>query len=271
MTHTAAPPPDLRIVPVDHVHPHEEPDSQRLRPLVENLRQAEFIINPPVVAPVTADQYVVLDGANRIHACTALAFPHIIVQVVSYESGFVELGTWRHVVSDWTKGDFIEQLRALPEIHMINSMDARAVAHILCPDGSITAVRAAVETTHERNVVLRDLVAVYQQHATLHRTDLTEPDDVWQLFPDATALVIFPTYQPADIIAAALHHSLLPPGISRHIVHGRALRVNYPLAQLRDGQTSLAAKNDALARWVQEKFAHRGARYYAEATYQFDE
>jgi hypothetical protein len=100
---------------------------------------------------------------------------------------------------------------------------------------------------------------------------MAEPEDIWPLYPEAIALVVFPQYQPVDIIAAAKYQAFLPPGISRHIVHGRALRVNYPLDALRDKSASLKEKNAALRVWMQQKLAHRAIRYYAETTYQFDE
>lgn len=62
-----------------------------------------------------------------------------------------------------------------------------------------------------------------------------------------------------------------PPGISRHIIHGRALLVNYPIDALKDTTTTLQEKNDALFAWIQMRLAHRKIRYYAETTYQFDE
>ncbi|MCA9906825.1 MAG: hypothetical protein KC547_23380, partial [Anaerolineae bacterium] len=63
----------------------------------------------------------------------------------------------------------------------------------------------------------------------------------------------------------------LPPGISRHIVHGRAIRVNYPLDALRDSSLTLDDKNARLQDWIRHRLASRAVRYYAEATYQFDE
>ena len=130
---------------------------------------------------------------------------------------------------------------------------------------------ASSATLHERNAALRQVVSVYQQNARLHRTALAAPTELWPMYPDATALVIFPPYAPADIMAAAREHAYLPPGISRHIVHGRAIRVNYPLDSLRDAQTPLDRKNANLLTWMQHKLANRQVRYYAEATYQFDE
>lgn len=270
-TRTDAPPPDLRIVLTDSLHPHEEHDSQRSLPLIERLRTESVVINPPIVAPFGASQYVILDGANRYHAFSHLHYPHILVQVTSYESGYVELRTWHHVVSRWTPDEFLKHLNDLPEIRCVEHQDANAIAHILFRDGRVVALVAAVENTHERNAALRKVVSIYQRHAVLQRTALSEPLDIWPLHPEACAIVTFPAYTPADIVAAARNRAFLPPGISRHIIHGRALRLNYPLDALRDTNTRLLEKNAQLAAWIQAKLENRSVRYYAEATYQFDE
>jgi hypothetical protein len=268
---TNAPPPDLRIVLTETLHPHEEHDSQRALPLIERLQHETTIINPPVVAPMGASQYVILDGANRYHAFSHLNYPHILVQVASYESGLVELKSWRHIICDWDIDLFIQHLSHLPSIKIFEGQNAQAVAHLLCKDGRIIALLAPVSNTHERNAVLREIVSIYQQNAILHRTALNEPDDIWPLHPDGNALVVFPDYTSEDIIAAAKHHAYLPPGISRHIIQGRALKVNYSLDTLRDTSTNLSEKNQQLLEWMQQKLARRQVRYYAEATYQFDE
>jgi hypothetical protein len=255
----------------ESLHPHEENDSQRSLPLIERLQTDSVVINPPIVAPFGASQYVILDGANRYHAFSHLHYPHILVQVTSYDSGYVELKTWQHVISKWTQNDFLSQLHALPEIRCVEHQDTDAIAHILFRDGRVLAVVPAVENTHERNAALRKVVSIYQRSSVLQRTALSEPMDIWPLYPDAFAIITFPAYVPADIIAAARHNAFLPPGISRHIIHGRALRLNYPLAALRDKHTRLIDKNAQLAAWVQTKLENRSVRYYAEATYQFDE
>ncbi len=269
--HRNAPPPDLRIVSIESVQAHEEHDNQRSDPLVERLRNETVMINPPLVAPMGENEYVVLDGANRCHSLARLEYPHILVQVTSYESGYVELDTWRHVVSEWDVDGLLAQLEQIHDIDIEDGQDAEAVMHFILRDRRILAIKAAVNNTHEKNAALRKVVKVYQRNARLNRTAINEPEEVWELYPKAIALAIFPEYQPADIIAAARYRAYLPAGISRHIIHGRALRVNYPLQALRDRQMSLSEKNNALQLWIQEKLAKRSIRYYAEATYQFDE
>lgn len=271
-SYTNAPSPDLRIVSTENVHPHEEHDSQRSVPLIEQLKRAEFITNPPIVAPAEdREQYVILDGANRCHSFHHLGYPHLLVQVISYDSGYVELDNWHHVVGGWRADELLHHLHGLPNIEIMDGYDAHAIAHIHFKDGHTIALRTSVKNALERNKILCSVVQIYQQNAKLHRTAVNDQQDNWNLFPDGIAMVVFPHYQPSDIIAASRHKAYLPAGVSRHIVHGRALSVNYPLALLRDEHTSLDEKNQALKSWIQNKMANRQVRYYAEATYQFGE
>lgn len=270
MDQRGTPAPHLEIVPAESLLPHEEHDSQRSEPLVERLRTEEFIINPPIVAPVNDHEYVILDGANRCHAFRVIGCPHMLVQIVHYHSGDVELYTWQHVVCAWNSESLLQHIAALPEIDIVTGYDTHAIAHILTRHHTY-ALLSSASNHQQRNALLREVVHIYQRNAVLHRTSLAAPEEVWPLYEDAVAVVIFPQYQPADIITAAIQQAYLPPGISRHIVHGRALRVNYPIARLRDEQTELATKNAELRQWVQHRYARRQVRFYAESTFQFDE
>ncbi len=271
LNQTDAPQPDLRIVLTETLHPHEEHDSQRSQPLMERLANETVVINPPIVAPIGTSQFLVLDGANRFHAFSHLNYPHILVQVAPYESGYVELKTWRHLVCDWQEDALIEHIKQLGDIQIVQGQVSSAIAHIILRNNTVLALVSPVENTHERNAALRKIVRIYQQKATLQRTALVEPSDIWGLHTTAIAIVEFPHYQPADIIAAARYNAYLPPGISRHIIQGRALKVNYPLDLLRDEKASLSEKNEQLRQWIQQKLAARQIRYYAEASYLFDE
>lgn len=266
-----APPPNLRIIPSSAAEPHEEHDDQRSIPLMEAIRSAEFMKNPPIVTHTADDHYIILDGANRCHTFQALEIPHILVQVVSYFSGQVTLETWNHVVSQWDETEFLKQVNKLTDITMTEGQDKNAIAHILLRNGDVFALDAPVQSVHERNAALRDFVRVYQQNAVLDRTQLFEPMEVFRLYPKGNALVVFPGYEPRDIVEATRYKAYLPPGISRHIVQGRALQINYPLDKLRDHAVSLEEKNAELKAWLSKKLDNRQFRYYAEATYQFNE
>ena len=201
--HLNAPVPDLRIVTTDSLLAHEEHDTQRSAPLINNIGRAEFLMNPPIVAPMDDDRYVILDGANRCFAFQYLGYPHILAQVVNYESGYVALDVWHHIISQWTIGEFLEGIRQIKGVQLAGEATAGLLAHILMPDNTSLAVVANVNTLHERNALLRQVVSLYQRQAVLDRTAISEPHQIFPLYPKAMALVVFPKYTPEDIIAAA--------------------------------------------------------------------
>ena len=266
----SAPPPDLRIIDIHSVLPHEKSDLQRSTPLIEQLRHAEYFTNPPVVASIDDSQYVLMDGANRHNSLKHLGFDHILVQIADYNTDFISLGVWQHVVSDWDSKHFVQLLEQIPGIEIRNGWNGKAVAHILLHEGPVYGIHAKIDSLIERNRTLCQVVETYHHHAILYRTPHTDPTHIWSLYPSGIALVMFPTYEPQHIIEAAVNEAFLPPGVSRHIINGRALRLNYPMERLR-ADLPLEDKNEHLQQWVREKLATRSVRYYAESTYQFDE
>lgn len=268
--------PDLRIVDTAQLHSHEDHDSQRSGPLIDRLRNEATIINPPIVAPLPDGGFVILDGANRAFALRAIGCIHTLVQVASYRDGSVDLGLWRHVVCNWNAQALIghlhkhDNLQIVPRSGMPAELDAADIATITAGTGESWAVRGAGPGA-QSNAPLRALVNTYQSRATLQRTTLENLDEVWEFHPNASALVVFRPVTPDDVMRAAQERDYFPPGVSRHIVRGRAIRVNYPMVDLRDQYTPVERKNEVLKRWIQEKIEARHVRYYAEATFQFDE
>jgi hypothetical protein len=82
--------------------------------------------------------------------------------------------------------------------------------------------------------------------------------------------VVFPNFKIDDILKLAGAGYLLPTGITRFTVSPRALHVNYPLFELASSKP-LAEKNADLQEWIQKRMAQKGVRYYAEATFLYDE
>jgi len=266
-----APVPDLRIVPAASLHAHESHDSQRSRPLMERLRKDEYIINPPVVAPIDEKSFVILDGANRCHALRALGFPHLPVQVVNWESGQIQLDTWNHIVSNWTEADLLDGLAELPDLTMEANSASRPVASLVLTDGTRMNLMSGDQDPHSRNALLCQIVAVYQRNAVLYRSVLEKLSQAREHFPEMVAMLRFPRVTFRDIITAAREKAWIPPGVSRHIISGRALRINYPVRHLAEDGRNSRQKNEDMQEWLRQKLARREVRFYAESTYQFDE
>jgi len=134
----------------------------------------------------------------------------------------------------------------------------------------VMSVAATVPDLHSRVAGLNRLVNAYLSRGRIERTNAGTAAELERAFPTAAALVVFLAFTVQDVVEAVSEGLLLPAGLTRFIVSPRALRVNYPLDALALEEPR-QAKEEALNRWVHERVVGRRVRYYAEATYLFDE
>jgi hypothetical protein len=275
--------PDLCFVPTDAVIPHEQHDAQRLEPLMEEFRRQSVLRNPPIVAPLPASQegaqFMVLDGANRATAAREAGFPHVVVQVVQYEAPHVVLSTWHHALSKVGREAFADTCSGVPGLSCREEPNLRARALIARREilafaayaDSVTTAFQGGTTLEQRNRLLNALVNSYQGRARFYRTSTESFEVARERHPDVETLVVFPHFQPAEVLELAGSGSRLPAGITRHLIRWRALRINIPLERLADRSQSIEEKNRWLADWLQERWTHRQVRFYEESTVLFDE
>jgi hypothetical protein len=271
--------PDLRVVPVEQLLLHEQHDVQRSEPLARRLQADGVLRNPPVVAPVNGEQrFVVLDGANRVTAIQALGLSHIAVQVVDYGDAELVLDTWHHLVSGMAREHFAGLLQAVPGMHIepatlphARAQLARreALAFVEYADGGVFALHAG-GNLHHRTALLNDLVDIYRSRGRIFRANTDRLDQLLPYHDDLTALVVFPRYDPVEIVDLARVGAKLPAGITRHLIPRRALRIDFPLALL-SGNEPLQEKHAWLADWMKAKIAAKQVRFYEESTFLFDE
>lgn len=281
----STPPPVLQFVSTAKLLPHEEHDPQRSEPLIKRIAAADIWLHPPIVTPLGDDDehYVVLDGANRCFSVQQLGYPHILVQVVRYDTPQVQLDTWNHALEGFDTKIILERIGQLENVELRQGdlLEAQAelaqrdaIAYIV--DFQTTPHNVYILCSDERTMSsrterLRAIVDCYKSDARLERINSSQVETVLNLYPNTHALVVFPHYEPSEIRFAAREQILLPPGISRHIIHGRAMRLLYPIDTLKDDQTPLSTKNENLQAWVQEQLNRRAVRFYAESCYMFDD
>ena len=273
--------PDLRFVPVEALVPHERHDAQRTEPLVRQLAQETCLKNPPVVSALDVHgtpQYVVLDGANRSTAARAAGFPHMLVQVVPYEEPHVRLSTWYHALGDVPIPELQRDLQKITglECHMEERIHGRALlarrealACIVTGAGAVMALTGGHDL-EEKNALLNQVVDVYRGRRFYRVTGDTLAA-ARERHPDVTAVVVFPHFEPDEILELAMGGSRLPAGITRHLVRWRALRINVPIERLADRTQDVAAKNAWLDAWLADRVRTRHVRFYEEPTVMFDE
>ncbi len=281
MSHHTTDIPELLILPADALILHEDVDVRRVEPLVERLQVDGFLKNPPIAAPIDCPlgcqgRHVILDGANRTTALWKLEAPHHLVQVVDYHE--VELDTWGHLVTGISREVFTQSLaKAGLELESTTREEARErlvhreiAASVTTPDGHVFAVLGAGSLGSETQA-LRRLASVYNGRSVIHRVKTDRMADLLPYYDDVAALIRFPSYEPGEILRLADDGHKLPTGITRHVIHGRALRVNIPLSLLMDEHRTTEQKNQWLHDWTKQKLARREIRYYQESTFLFDE
>jgi hypothetical protein len=205
----------------------------------------------------------------------------VLVQVVPYEPPQVTLTTWHHAVTGIPLEEFSAELDAIEglEFRQTDLLHARAglsrrelLLYTIRADDKVFAARTEIprRNIHEQNRLFNAMVDIYKTHGHIHRVATDHLDEVKPLYPDLTALVIFPNYDPAEVLILARDGELLPTGLTRHLIQGRVLRTNYPLSELKSS-ASLEVKNARLQDWLKQKMASKEMRLYGEATFLFDE
>lgn len=271
--------PQLDILPVESLILHEEHDRQRSAPLIEKLRGAGVLRNPPIVMPLAdgSQRYMVLDGANRVTSLRALEFPHLVAQIAQADNPNVNLQTWNHVVWGMSARTFMNKLGKIKGLEAVKvnsrrSLDAPKYApvQIRLSNRELYLLMEEPSDLPKHIETLHTVVNAYKTSASLDRTSQTLIEPFRPIYKDLTALIIFPRFKIRTLLKLTSNNIVLPTGITRFTVSPRALHVNYPLHELSSGKP-IDYKREYLKRWVDARVEQKGVRLYAEATYLFDE
>jgi len=148
--------------------------------------------------------------------------------------------------------------------------EGQSLAKFETGEGDLFTMCTSAQNLEMRVTLLNAIVDIYKQRASLDRTSEWSVVRLKSAYESLCGLVIFPKFKIKQILYLAGRGSLLPTGITRFTVSPRVLHLNYPLgAMSADG--SLAEKNRHLQEFLQARITQKGVRYYAEATYLFDE
>ena len=280
--------PDLQIVALADVVPHEQADPRRVARLSRRIAADGLLKNPIIVTPIPGTAgYMVMDGANRTAALHQVGARDVLVQIVRYDQPGVALTTWHHLITGIDPSTLLQGIAALPELRLHPDTlpaarqalgERQAVAYLVHPphDGhavEVYCLAAADLDSRAETELLLEVVDLYKgkPETAIHRVGSDRIDEYLDAYDDVSALVVFPPYGPDEILALARAGLRVPTGITRHIIPARALRVNVPLDLLRDPTATLAEKNAWWHNHVKAKLADNEIRFYQESTYLFDE
>ena len=272
--------PDLRIVDTRRLVLHEESDPSRSERIAVRLAEEKVLGNPPIVASVEGtSKLIVLDGANRVSAAFVLGLEALMVQVVDDDDPVVRLHRWHHLLLELDGESLLESVRRLPTAIVEKTaartagraLSGKRVACVVRPTGGGTW-RVKPRPGVSAAAVMRGVTDIYKRRTQIYRIADEQIDRLAeQTQANVTAVILFPGFRKRDIVRFALKEGeKLPPGITKHFIPNRALKVNLPLGVLK-GTKSLATRNRELAAWIERKSREKRIRAYPEPTVIFDE
>lgn len=268
----------LRIVSLSDVLLHEEVETRRVERLIASLRNDWLLKNPPIVTQFDG-KYIVLDGATRTTALERIHCRDIVVQVIDPNAPGMALESWNHLLLDLPERQLFDSLKQVPgliiEAATVDSAAAalarrESIASIALGDGRVFSLFGGDSSLVKQAKLLNRVVAAYEGRGEMYRVAHTDVERLLAEHGRLSALIIFPRFRPDEIRELAINRGKLPMGITRHIIPGRALRINIPLAIL-DRDEPLEQKNAWLDRWMEQRMLERHVRYYQEPVFLFDE
>lgn len=256
------PVPELRVAPLARIRPHEEVDPLRVDRLAGRITAEGAQLNPVVCVKDLSGELVLLDGATRTAALRHLGYAYAVVQIV--EEHAISLERWHHVIRGADPSDIIRRIGDDKDL-------------LLSPEDGPPCVATADgdrRTVHGDGLslfsVLSALVHSYVGQWTVNRVTDGELGLVPERFPDWGAVVEFPVLTMGDVMKAALGDDLLPAGITRFNVPGRALRLNADLAML-EPSGSVAEAQALLDQLIGARMNSGRVRHYPSSVIIFDE
>ena len=274
--------PRLALVPSSAIRFHERPERRRTVRLTERLRNEAFLRNPPIVAEMGDERFLLLDGANRVSAFMELGLSHVPAQVVDYADPAIELRGWHHLLLDPSALDLKRAYDAIDGVDL-RPLDAAALGRAL----EFRQIYAAwVEhdaqawglfptgpppTLEQRMRVLVEVIACYEHDSPLERIKLANYDELPAVVERQTfELCLFPTLTKEELLHLVRAEQMIPTGITRHLIPGRVLGLNIDLAFLAELGTE-EAKRAHFQSHIEALELGGRIRYYEEAVFVMNE
>jgi hypothetical protein len=271
--------PHLELLPIRDLLEHERHDNLRTDSLITRMVESGVLRNPPIVTPLqdNSQRFMILDGANRVAVLQKLEFPHAVVQIVNADDPGLKLYNWNHVVWGFNPAELLASINQLSEASIVtgdrmttDSSIEQSLAKFETAQGEQYTICSAARDLASRVRLLNAIVDIYRLRASLDRTSEWSVVRLISTYANLCGLVIFPKFELQQVLSLAGQGCLLPTGITRFTVSPRVLHLNYPLAALQ-GPESIESKQQDLQNFLQQRISQKGVRFYAEATYMFDE
>jgi len=272
--------PDIRIVPIEELVPHEMEDPERTKRIEMRIKADGVLKNPVMVGKISTDGFrmLLLDGVHRVNALKRLGCRDVVAQIVNYWSHEVEVFTWHHLIRGFDPNHLLNKIKDIKDVVLEKARRETAqallekreiVSYLLFRNGDVFVVKSKGDLK-AKTMKLRDVVDACRETSEIYRVTKGEADFLLKASRDSTAILFIPVYGKKDIVDLALSNVKLPAGVTRHVVSKRALGLHIDLALLKVDM-SIKSKNKILREVIKERMANKRTRFYPESVFVFDE
>lgn len=235
---------------------HEAHDPDRLSSLRERVA-AESVQRNPVIAAPYGDDFLLLDGAHRAHAVSALGCEFVLAQVIDPPK---TSESWTHLLSNPVLDSLFENrdFTVSGDSHdsgWLAAVETTAGTHYL------RAREASLSTEVQ---ALWSLQEAYPPGEPVRRLDSRAEPPI----SDGEARFRYRTFSVDELVEIVKGGDVLPAGITRFRVPERILGVRFPLSSLADGE--LSARQNELEELVSRQWKANRVRRYDEPVVLFE-
>ncbi len=279
--------PVLALRPTEKIRFHEYPEQARTQRLTKRLTKDGLLRHPPIVSDIGGGDLLLLDGANRVSALKALGCEEIPVQLVNYVSPRIMLKGWHHLLLEAEELNLRQAFENLPNCQLkairADQVDAKlafhqALAVLVEANGSCWALQAQPGLPNQTNTLMQrvntmhQVVTCYEGKTHLERIKLADYTTLTQAMEGSTtrSVVLFPTLHKEELMQLVRNNAMMPTGLTRHLIPGRALGCNLPLTFLLPPSTQ-SSRHDFFNAWCNTLISKSRMRFYEESVFLLDE
>lgn len=269
---------DLKLLKISDIKLHENTENKRLRNIFQRISHDKFLMNPVIVAKYD-DDYILIDGANRLSSLEEIGCKLVLAQIIDYKDKAIKLLSWNHFVYDFELSKLIELCEEegykyeYTDIRNGQKAAAKGINKVLASDiENNKHILITFKNNFEQS--LEALLKITSLYAHKYIFDRTESDikinELQKFSRKKGVLIDFPDFKKEDIVKIARNNLKIPTGISRHILRNRVLHVKYPIKNLFD-ENNLDKKSKELEKHLYKKIDDNKVRQYKESVIIFDE
>ncbi|MGQ9760044.1 MAG: hypothetical protein ACUVQ5_05710 [Candidatus Methanomethylicaceae archaeon] len=268
--------PNIVILPIDDILPHEEYDRWILSRIVGSLR-LEGIMHDPLL--VDEHTLTILDGTHRYWALKKLGCKSVPAALYNYRSPSIKIGCWYRCLDRVPPPELFSffKARTMDLEEALKMLGARDVGlAIMLPNGSYVFEWGSMtgNNVYEAYQLMAFLEGGFKSRG-YDVTYATERDAIDMLSSgDARAVVAPPPITKDEVISIIKDQKLFPKKSTRHILPYRPMGINVPLSWFK-GEIEAASKKleELLSRGIFTRMVGGiviGGRRYEEEVYIFE-